>query len=115
MKPFNLEAALAGAKVVTRDKREAEIVSNNKNAKSGRVLIGWVDNEPYTWRANGSNMTTDQEKGSGDLFMAPTERKEYLVRHGNHCTLYSPFDSLEEAQYIATLNNGTIHEITIIE
>jgi hypothetical protein len=125
MKDFNLKDALAGKPVITRDGRPVEISSHNPLSKSGRVLIGWVDNEPYTWLINGCNTMNDTES-DGDLFMAPSERKEWVVRtpvlvdmlvNGNHYSnnIFGPFDNYETAMKTADSLKGSIHEITIHE
>jgi hypothetical protein len=114
MKPFNLEPALAGAKVITRVNKEVTQLHKFKTYDS-QCIYGVVDESVECWNINGVYSCIGTPGSDFDLFMAPTERKEWIVRHGNHCTLYTPCYNLEAAQKFALLHNGTIHEITIIE
>jgi hypothetical protein len=123
MKPFNLERALAGDPVVTRDGRPVKIAGYNPDAFDGKKVIGWVGKDAEMWNENG------QYYGSAyacnfNLFMAPTERKEWIVRyqHGTpieeiepYIAFSGPFYSLKKAQRFAKDTEGSIHEITIIE
>ena len=55
-------------------------------------------------------------ESDGDLFMAPSERKEWVVRVSDTCVL-GPYKTSAEA-YDAIIRvgmPGTIHEITIHE
>ena len=114
MKPFNLKRALAGDPVVTRDGRPVKIAGYNEEALTGQEVIGWLDGVAYIWGKDGTLC------GTTDLFMAPTERKEWIVRCANPSNykdiyLAGPFYSLEKAQRFAKDTEGTIHEITIHE
>ena len=108
MKPFNLEAALAGAKVVTRDGNKVEIGCYNKDYNS---LLGWIDRVAYTWTGGGKSVRSDDTE---ELFMAPTERKEWVVRTGK-AKIYGPYGTEDHAIKIQRCEGGTIHEITIHE
>ena len=111
MKPFNLQAALDGAPVVTRDGRRVKIAGYNPDAAFKDALLGWLNKEAMWWNKEGKY---DCENGEDwDLFMAPTERKEWIVRV-NDALVSGPFKSLEHAQNMKDgLNGATIHEITI--
>jgi hypothetical protein len=112
MKSFNLEDALAGKPVVTRDGRPVKIAGYNKDANMGGVLVGWAGVEPWYW----SEMGASESDHITDLFMAPTERKEWVVRRWLETPyVLGPFSSIEHAMIIATSESDTIHEITIIE
>jgi hypothetical protein len=123
MKEFNLERALAGDPVVTRDGRPVKIAGYNGEAEEDEFcLLGWANNMNHGWHSDGTYMR-GVENGK-DLFMAPTERKEWIVRyqHGTpieeieHYIAFSgPFYSLEKAQRFAKDTEGSIHEITIHE
>jgi hypothetical protein len=52
LKKFNLEKALNGAKVVTRDGREVLELTKFKNIKD-YPLVGVLDNEVYAWTIEG--------------------------------------------------------------
>ena len=115
MKPFNLEAALAGAKVVTRDGNKVEIGCYNKDYNS---LLGWIDHVAYTWTGGGKSGRSDDTE---ELFMAPTERKEWIVRIERHNVkkYFGPFNTENGCNvYIETLcdpSTATVHEILIVE
>jgi hypothetical protein len=111
-KPFNLQAALAGAPVVTRDVRPVKIAGYNEDANS---LLGWIGNDNYAWTGGGKSFRIDFNY---DLFMAPTTRKEWIVRMSEKW-IAGPYPSLEKAEkaIINLREDGpvTIHEITITE
>ncbi len=68
MSNFNLEEALKGAKVVTRDGRDVKIAGYNPNATRGK-LLGWVQGKCGSWLETGQ-YRFDQNSVS-DLFMKP--------------------------------------------
>lgn len=74
MKPFNLERALAGDKVVTRDGRE--VTQLTKFDCEDDCLAGVLENNAKTWRANGRY--TKYEETCLDLFMAPKTVKRWV-------------------------------------
>jgi len=76
MKEFNLEKALAGEPVVTRDGRQVKIAGYNKDGENYSKIVGWVNEIAYTWTEYGKCFG-----GSGDLFMAekPKVKKEGFV------------------------------------
>jgi len=53
MKPFNLEAALAGAPVVTRDGRPVKIAGYNPDAHASGTLTGWIEKSIAGWNKKG--------------------------------------------------------------
>ena len=112
MKPFNLERALAGDPVVTRDGRPVKIAGYNEEALTGQEVIGWLDGVAYIWGKDGTLC------GTTDLFMAPTERKEWIVRlNPKHIAYYKgPFYTKELAIiYSDNWEGATVHEILIVE
>jgi hypothetical protein len=71
MKPFDLEAALAGAPVVTRDGRE--VTQLKLFELTGKEpLYGVIENNVYRWDFNGV-FRPDGTKTSYDLFMFEAE------------------------------------------
>lgn len=115
MKPFNLEAALAGAKVVTRDGLEVKIAGYNEEAEQTSQLAGWLNGSITSWQKNGqywNDMRSDY-----DLFMAPTERKEWVVRWDTNICVTCK--TRQSAEYMAEnhkdIGIATIHEIIVIE
>ena len=122
MKPFNLQAALDGAPVVTRDGRLVKIAGYNEDAGLTK-LLGWVDGAFCGWYKDGIQHNANSRL---DLFMAPTTRKEWIVRtpvlvdmlvNGNHYSnnIFGPYDNYETAMKTADTLKGSIHEITITE
>lgn len=80
--PFDLEAAKAGAKVVTRDGRPARVVCFDKiSQEEGLSLVALISNEDYEYMIslykNGRVFRASEE--SEDLFMAPTPVKRWRV------------------------------------
>ena len=125
MKPFDLKAALAGAKVVTRDGREVKIAGYNKEICPANIaLLGWVYSDfewwERAWFENGSYLK--DEFDGFDLFMAPTERKEWILRidYGRGPLIEGPFKDFDYCKERAAYHYNkqglnTIHEITIHE
>jgi hypothetical protein len=113
-KPFNLDEALAGKPVITRDGRPVKIAGYNEDAFDGKKVIGWVGKDAEMWQESG------QYYGSVyacnfDLFMAPTTRKEWIVRSSGG-GIFVPFKTKQEAEIHHLVDmGGTIHEITITE
>jgi hypothetical protein len=70
MKPFDLEKALAGEPIYTRDGRYVIIAGINERMLQHCQLIGWINNLGTTWYKNGKHgSNTDY-----DLFMAEKPR-----------------------------------------
>jgi hypothetical protein len=114
MKPFNLEEALKGAKVVTRDGREISEIHKFEKTKKDAFRIAVVrDGMVKLYSDEGKTIWLNES--CDDLFMAPTERKEWLVRasKGMACALCKTKEEAY-AHYLID-QGGTIHEITIQE
>jgi hypothetical protein len=119
MKEFNLDQVIAGAKVVDKQGNEWKFAGYNPNATELHRLIFW-DHDGC-----GRASTIDGKIGTANqLFLAPTERKEWIVRyvhkvqkHIMYCS--SPQESYDAAEHFALgikqYFDYTIHEITIIE
>lgn len=77
LKPFDLQAALAGKPVVTRDGRAVKIAGYNVNAKEAEdALLGWANDVPKQWNANGKWLSDSENPA--DLFMAPEKREVWV-------------------------------------
>ncbi len=119
MKEFNLQDALDGAKVVTRDGRDVKIAGYDPDAERSDKVIGWIKGHSNSWGESGSYLHNDVH--DKDLFMATVERKEWVVRvaySDNDFTVHGPYNVLLKAQSFLESIHGvyaTIHEITIIE
>jgi hypothetical protein len=115
MKPFDLDAALKGAKVVTRDGRTVKIAGCNPDAIPSSQVVYWCsDGIARSCTIHGTN--SEQQS----LFMAPTERKEWVVRcdeYGGKVCFHGPFNMKHLAETCVNhlAGDATIHEITIIE
>ncbi len=95
MKPFNLERALAGDKVVTRDGRE--VTQLTKFDCEGECLAGVLDLSLSTWNKNGQFWGTSEESDD-DLFMAPKTVKHWVNFYSNETVV--SFDSEESAKEV---------------
>ncbi len=119
MKEFDLQKALAGEKVVTRDGRDVKILGYNEKMQD--QVIGWIDGMAYGWNMYGQ--FNNPEENSADLFMTPTERNEWIVRIENSAgeiKYEGPFYKFELAEKMLYYHEmrgmkATWHLITIIE
>lgn len=74
-KPFNLERALAGDKVITRDGREVvQLFYADKASEDNEKVIAVVDGIIEKYQTNGAYYSHETEYRH-DLFMAPTTVK----------------------------------------
>lgn len=102
MKPFDLQAALNGAPVVTRDGRPVKIAGYNSDAAiPNQKILGWVDGTVLSWGENGNYF----RGGSPiDLFMASTKKEGWVNIHrfpeGSIRDLFcaGPFDTEDQAK-----------------
>lgn len=76
MKPFNLEQALAGKPVCTRNGSKVEQLTYFENVVTGQQLVGIIDGKLHRFYKNGI-WATGKERGGMDLFMA--EETFYIV------------------------------------
>ncbi len=92
LKPFDPAAAMAGAKVVTRDGRLVRILCIDAHGEYPVIVL--IDDRPYTFSISGNYHATGI--ANLDLFMAPvTVAKWVNIYHDpTHGYLY---DSKEEA------------------
>lgn len=116
LKPFNLEAAKAGAKVVTRDGRLVRIICTdykNDNYPVVALLSDGGEESVATYTIDGINSIGCQ-MDCFDLFMAPTNRRGWvnLRRISNGvCADYKVFPTKWDAEtagvtyddYVATV------------
>ena len=72
MKPFNLEEALAGKHVVTRDERTVDNVFVCKNKAKKYPVIAIIEDAVYTHTLQG-HFTSNDSESYFDLFMAEEE------------------------------------------
>ena len=76
-KPFNLQEALEGKPVVTRDGRKVKIAGYNPDAHKMHEIIGWANSGSRSWSKDGSFDGT--ENCGADLFMAPETKDVWVV------------------------------------
>lgn len=113
-KEFNLEEALNGAKVVTRDGREVTQLTKFKTIEE-HCLYGVLENEIHSWHKNG--VFYKHTKNNTDLFLAVEPQRIWvnvfynnnLLWVGNVC-----YDSKERAEENA-ISNSNIKYIKTIE
>lgn len=79
MKQFNLERALAGDPVVTRDGRKVKIAGENAKAPAHSSVVGWVEDPDggyfaQKWYSTGTN----EDYEGQDLFMATKQYSGYI-------------------------------------
>lgn len=77
MKPFNLEAALKGATVVTREGRPVTQLVLFEAEKDDHPLRGVIDGVVYSFQKDGHFSRMGRETRC-DLFMAPKKRTFYV-------------------------------------
>ena len=82
MKPFDLEAAKAGAPLVTRDGRPAKFIAHVVEAHPSQRLIVLVDGVVLTKFENGKYAGSSAHVSDNDLFMAPAKRTVWANVYG---------------------------------
>lgn len=78
MKPFDLQRALAGDKVVNRGGTEVTQLTKF-DCKTSFTVVGVMDGAVYTWKEDGRYVET---KSCYDLFMAPKTVKRWVNFYG---------------------------------
>jgi hypothetical protein len=77
MRPFNLQEALAGKPVVTRDGKEVKQIAYFPDAKTYPVVAYSSKDEVDTYTEDGKFLTGTVE-GSRDLFMVSTKKTGFV-------------------------------------
>ena len=75
-KPFNLEEALAGAKVVTRSGEEVSQLTLFKDVKNDYPLLGVIGKDLESFRINGDY--SKRYESTFDLFLVVETKKVYV-------------------------------------
>lgn len=78
MKPFNLEAALAGAPVVTRDGKPVQELHLFKSTAPIQSLFGVIDGRVNSFTPSTGRYYDDGEEHDKDLFMASTRETGWI-------------------------------------
>ena len=118
-RPFNLEEALAGKPVVTRDGRSVKIAGYNPEAEKYETVIGWAHGLSKSWSDKGVYILETEHQL--DLFMAPEAKDVWVVLWVSDGVVYScAFEKLEDAKEIDENNDKMphrqslgIHKITV--
>lgn len=81
LKPFDLEAAKAGAKVVTRDGHPARIICFERDDDYYPIigLVNSGDGERVATYTKEGYFCSDKEPKDNDLFMAPEKHEGYVL------------------------------------
>ena len=90
MNKFNLERALAGEKVITRDGREVSQFTNvRKVKKDSRCIVGVVGGVMQVWFRNGM-LNSCESKCKFDLFMTPKKLSGFInLYHDRESTFHT--------------------------
>lgn len=88
LKPFNLERALAGDPVVTRDGRPVTQLTYFRARNTTYKLIGVVDDDVESWSDRGETWSKGGITNS-DLFMAPKTRTVWVNLYPSPCSAIS--------------------------
>jgi hypothetical protein len=77
MKPFDLEAAKAGAPIMCRDGTPAKLIAHVPEAKPGYRVVVLVGSDIVTVQFENGRHWADVESNA-DIFMAPKKRTVWL-------------------------------------
>jgi hypothetical protein len=108
MKPFNLEAALKGEKVVTRDGREVTDIHVLHSATTEYKLVAVIDGSIYNRRPDGTGMLNNSQSPL-DFFMAPKKVYVNFYDHGVCCY----FETEKQARDAASVVEPTQRAVPI--
>ena len=78
MKPFDLQAAKAGAPIVTRDGRPAKFIAHVAEAHPNQRLLVLIRGIVYRHFEGGRCMLNPGDESPYDLFMAPVKRTVWV-------------------------------------
>ena len=85
MNEFNLEKALAGEKVITRDGREVTQIVSFDASDSEFVVYGVIDGQAVdSWTQDGGYHDTYSEECGADLFMEPVMLSGFINVYDDH-------------------------------
>lgn len=82
MKPFDLEAAKAGAPIVTRDGRSAKFIAHVAEARPSERVLVLINGGVLTRFENGKYASSQAHVSDNDLFMAPPKRTVWVNFYG---------------------------------
>lgn len=102
MKPFDLEAAKAGAPLVTRDGRPAKFIAHVGEAQPSQRLVVLIDGGVYTKFESGKYSSSPAHVSENDLFMAPVKRTVWVNLYAYRTAVWH--DTEEEADDCSRAN-----------
>jgi hypothetical protein len=117
LEKFDLEKALNGAKVVTRNGREVSQLTNFENLNDDYPLIGVVDRSIRTWTTQGLFVGDHAGECDEDLFLAVEPKRIWLNVYVSHGTIQTSanYNTLEAAKKAIQENLNYIKTIEITD
>jgi hypothetical protein len=114
---FDLEKALNGAKVVTRDGHEVTQLTKFESVNDDYPVLGVLDNNLQAWTRQGK-FNTNHEESDADLFLAVEPQRKWVNLYkdveGDFC-LGQWCHSLEEAKHLIDPSLNFIKTIEITD
>jgi hypothetical protein len=117
LEKFDLEKALNGAKVVTRDGREVTQLKKFEGLKE-YILAGVVDNNLQTWTTQGLFIADSAGECRTDLFLAVEPQRIWVNVYTNNSGIYTGrgnYNKLEAAKKAIAENLNYIKTIEITD
>jgi hypothetical protein len=118
MEKFNLERALAGEPVITRNGKEVTQLVYFKDVIQKDCVYGVIGNQIKCWCIDGKFFHDDPNEFGGDLFMKPKENAIWVNLYKStigHIYLGEEFKTEKEAIDDAKGEPGFIRTIKIVE
>jgi hypothetical protein len=113
MKKFNLQEALAGKPVISREgKQVTQLHLFNINESSTYSLFGVVDNDIQSFTKDGK-WDKNSNEGSRDLFMEPEVAYVNVYKGCGGYTLGTLYTTREEAETMANKDKDYIKTVEI--
>jgi hypothetical protein len=98
LQKFDLEKALNGAKVVTRDGHEVTQLTKFESVNDDYPVIGVLDNNLQAWTTQGK-FNTNHGESDADLFLAVEPQRVWVnVFKGNIGNLYVGFTTYDSKE-----------------
>jgi len=89
-KPFDLEAAKAGAKLVTRNGKAARFLGHAPEVRNGHQVVAYVEGEKIPLHfSEGGRFTPDGAESPYDLFLVAETKAVYLNIYRNTWDQYT--------------------------
>ena len=98
MKPFDLQAAKAGAPIVTRDGRPAKFIAHVAEAHPNQRLLVLVGGAVCRHFEEGRCMLNPDSESPYDLFMAPVKRTVWVNLYEYGKAIWHDTEKIAERQ-----------------